>query len=136
MPLSPSFAATSRGTGTRQPPPPRGVGVSLPLNVTITPILSWKGRAFRKRPWIGSWCEIDERRRRGRAEKDISELALGLTAGVEGRGRQSRVVPAPRVESLEQNLDRRDRFRFRECAVAGAMDEGLAQQGRITRVAG
>ena len=37
MPLRPNFAATSSGTGIMVPPPPRGVGVKVPLNLTTTP---------------------------------------------------------------------------------------------------
>src|ERR1700694_1055702 len=108
MPWSPSFAATSRGTGTRQPPPPRGVGVSLPLNVTIAPILSWKGRALRKGARIWRRGEIDKSRRRRGAKEDVGELALGLGARVQRRRGQGRVVPASGVQALEQHLDRRD----------------------------
>jgi hypothetical protein len=46
MPFSPSLDATSVGTGMRVPPPPRGVAVSMPLNL-ITP-------AILARPRVGT----------------------------------------------------------------------------------
>src|SRR5438105_7795208 len=72
IPLSPIRKATSLGTGTRVPPPPRGVEVSTPLNlVTVSnEILGGDGGSLR----VGARVRSGDVAHEGRVQAEPDEL--------------------------------------------------------------
>src|ERR1700687_5426361 len=132
-PLSPSLAATSLGIGTKQPPPPLGVGVSTPLNLTIETDSSFPlgrdRRAFREWPRVRARSEVLERRRR---DEEPTHTAEGVTEALRDRVEIRRAqwsAPCAGVKPREHRLDYGDRLGGRKGAVAGTVDEHLAQHG-------
>src|SRR4029077_13837539 len=121
MPLSPSFAATSLGTGTRVPPPPLGVAVSTPLNLITRAILA--------RSRVGTGRVIDEAR--SRLEKAADVVVRVTKRGgsrVELSRRELCLVPSALIESVDDHHDGRNRLCGGERAVARPVNEELAQQ--------
>src|SRR6266849_4037268 len=120
IPLRPSSVATSLGIGTSVPPPPRGVEVSTPSNLTTAGILA---------TWV--WARMKGRERRWRDEEP-GHLVVGISeragASVEYARNQRCVVPLSRVEPLDHLLDQHQRLGRREGAVPRSVHEDLAQQ--------
>src|SRR5436305_13124704 len=99
MPCSPIFAATSRGTGTRVPPPPRGVALRTPWNLGIvsTEILSRDHRPLGVRSRVSRWGVAHKRWIKAESKQLVRRRTLREGRRVQGRGLQGAIVPPARV---------------------------------------